>query len=156
MGKPSPAQVGRAAQLFVAAEINRRGGHACLEPVAPRRVEVLATDASRERTVNLRVMGKRGGSVWQTSTAYARAGEVEADPRRFWVLVDLVPRAPEYYVMAESWLANNIFVAHTAYLERHGLQLGERALGSDSVHHQINVGRVEEWRDCWDRLGIFA
>jgi hypothetical protein len=152
MSAPTPIQVGRAAEHYVVAEIHRRGGWAaCFGGNMPK-IDVLASDFEQVRKITIQVKAKRGGTSWQTSIRKGRPWEeAEAPADRFWVLVDLRPAAPEYFVMPEWWIENNIYDAHGDYLALHG---GVRPGNPDSLHHAIPVARVEQWCDRWDVLGI--
>ena len=152
VSKPTPHQVGRAGEHFVAGEILRRGGHASTFAGNMPDIDVLAADKQQDRTAWIQVKTKRSGRSWQTTTARGEERHPERDPVRFWVLVDLASGDPEYYIVPEWWMANDIHEAHTSYLERHG---GQRARSKDSTHHAIPVSRVAEWRGRWDLLGIF-
>lgn len=148
----NPTQVGRAAEHYVTAEIHRRGGYAaCFGGNMPA-IDVLAPNRDQSRTVTVQVKAKLGGSGWQTSILRSARRVPEDVPVRFWILVDLRPTSPLYFVMPEWWIQNDIFDAHAAYLARHG---GQRAGGGESTHHGIATARVEQWSDRWDLLGIF-
>jgi len=58
---------------------------------------------------------------------------------------------PEFYIMPEWWIANDIHERHAAYLKRYG---GKRKHGGDSTHHSINLDRIAQWKDRWDILGL--
>jgi hypothetical protein len=153
MPKLNNTQVARAAEHYVVAEVHRRGGYAaCFGGNMPL-IDVLATDIGQRRTVTIQVKAKRGGREWQTSITRGRLRDPENDPVRFWILVDLIPAAPTYYIIPEWWIQNDIHVTHAAYLAKHG---GRRARTTDSTHHAIPIRRVEQWRDKWDVLGIFS
>lgn len=152
MAKPTNQMVGRAGEHLVTGEILRRGGHATPFAGNMPHVDVMAADRDQARTVWIQVKTKRGGRVWQTSTTKGTQREQVRHPDRFWVLVDLALDDPEYYVVPEWWMQNDIYNAHQEYLKEHG---GQRARTPDSTHHAITVARVEQWRDRWDLLGIF-
>jgi len=75
---------------------------------------------------------------------------VERDGR-FWVLVDLKAEHPEFYVMPEWWIRDNIHATHEAYLLKHK---GVRSKAYGSTHHAISHRRVEQWKGRWAELGI--
>jgi hypothetical protein len=54
----------------------------------------------------------------------------------------------EDFVVPEKWIQDDINQSHEAYLERHGGQDGP------SKQHAIPRKRIEQWRDCWEQLGI--
>jgi hypothetical protein len=91
VGKPTPHQVGRAGEDFVAGEILRRGGHASTFAGNMPDIDVLAADKQQDRTVWIQVKTKRAGRAWQSSITRGRIREPENRPVRFWILVDLTP-----------------------------------------------------------------
>lgn len=155
MPKLNPTQVGRAAEHYVVAEIHRRGGYAaCFGGNMPE-IDILASNADQTRRVTVQVKAKYGGRDWQTTTLRGKSREPEADDEtfRYWVLVDLRPDAPLYFVMPEWWIQNNIHEEYRGYLARHG---GVRpGKNPESTHHAIKTFRVDHWLDRWDLLGIF-
>jgi hypothetical protein len=78
--------------------------------------------------------------------------EPVADEMTFWVLVDLIPECPEFYVAPNWWMENALFGVYEAYLKRHG---GQRPVSPKSNHIGIRTALVSEWKDRWDLLGIF-
>jgi hypothetical protein len=148
-------QVGRAGELFVAAEIHRRGGYAVTFAGNMPGIDLLASDRDNTHRVSIQVKTKGPNSrVWQTSTRRGLSSE-SADAAsfagRFWVLVDLRPAYPGFYVMPELWIRNDIYERHQEYLVAHG---GHRPKNPASEHHGIAIAGVAEWRDAWDVLGI--
>lgn len=156
--KAKSDQVGRAGELFVAAEIHRRGGYAVTFSGNMPSIDILASDVAHTRRIAIQVKTKGPGSRdWQTSIARGRPkGDVpdsEMDGR-YWILVDLRAAYPEFYVMPEWWIRDDIYVVHRDYLARHG---GVRAgKNPDSTHHSIAPQRVEQWKASWQTLGILA
>lgn len=145
-------QVGRAGEAFVTAEILRRGGYAVMFSGNMPGIDILASDAAHTRTVTVQVKTKTAGT-WQTSITRGRRWDRDPTDGRFWVLVDLGPEHPEYYVIPAWWIENDIVVAHEAYLAAHG---GTRARSADSTHHSIPLKRIAQWENRWNLLGIFA
>ncbi len=144
-------QVARAGEAFVVAEIHRRGGYAAAFAGNMPAIDIVASDVQQARTVYLQVKTKTGRD-WQTSIDRGQEREELQDEARFWVLVDLGKDHPDYYIVPEWWLQNDIYEAHEAYLNRQG---GHRRRSPDSKHHSISGARVQEWLGRWDRLGIF-
>ena len=131
----------------VLAEIERRGG-ASVEAVPGRRRELKMIRGGQEYT--LRVKARRSGT-WQSKTTEGELRAAETNLTRVWVFVDLAERPPGFYVAPEWWVRNDIHEAHRAYLARHG---GHRAENEDSTHHAIQRGRITQWRDRWDLIGL--
>lgn len=150
MAKLKPDQVGRAGEYFVAAEITRRGGYAVTFSGNMPGIDVIATSADHTRKVTIQVKTKTTGD-WQTSTTFGRRWKEDPCDDRYWVLVDIGPHGPNFYVMPAYWIENDIFVAHRAYLGQHD---GKRAKNGESTHHRIPRQRVEQWHERWDVLGI--
>jgi hypothetical protein len=159
MGKAEPLplkltnqQVGNAGQQFVAAEIHRRGGYAVTFAGNMKGIDLLASDAQVDRVVKIQVKTKTRGT-WQTTTREGHPQQKRRNETRFWVLVDLGPAMPEFYVMPAWWIENDIHTAHEQYLAKHG---GHRARSDESTHHSIPVHRIQNWKDRWDVLRIFS
>ena len=151
MPKLNNQQVAYAGEHFVAAEIHRRGGYAVTFSGNMKDIDLLASDVTHERKIDIQVKTKTGGA-WQTTI---KRGEPQSEPeevKNFWILVDLREAGPEYYVVPKWWIANDIHTAHQNYLAKHG---GKRAKSQESTHHSIPLHRVQQWKDRWDLLGIF-
>jgi hypothetical protein len=101
--------------------------------------------------VAIQVKTKRSGN-WQTSLREWTVRTPEVAEARFWVFVDLHKddRQPEYFVVPERAIQEDIDRAHAASLERRGLTPADRP----SKHHSIAKNRIEDWRDAWEHLGI--
>jgi hypothetical protein len=143
-------QVGQAGEHLVAAEIHLRGGYAATFTGNMPGIDVLATDAARTRTVQLQVKTRSSGS-WHSNTSHAVAHEPVENETSFWVFVDLTPEYPEFYVVPNWWIENEISGNHRAYLARHG---GVRPVNPDSTHTAVREAQIAQWKDRWDQLGI--
>lgn len=145
--KRTTHQVAKAGVQSVAAEIERRGGHA-----TPTKGNYLrASDAEHGHTVEIRVKTKTRGT-WQTSIDDGRPMKGPQNQDQFWVLVDLGPNEAEFYIAPAWWMENDIYTNHQRYLDEHA---GHRAQNDQSKHHAIPVKRLEQWKERWDILGIF-
>jgi hypothetical protein len=152
--KLNTQQVGRAGEHFVAAELHRRGAYAVTFSGNMPEIDILASDVTRRRTVAIQVKTKTAGT-WQTLITRGRRRRRKPDETDFWVFVDLGkdPEVrPDYFVTPRWWIENSIYKRHQEYLVRHG---GHRARTPESKHHAIPLSAIEEWRECWDSLGIF-
>jgi hypothetical protein len=151
--KPTTHQVSKAGQHFVAAELHRRGANASVSD--ERRTTVLATNT--ERTCSVTILGKTMTTqcVAGINHAGAKAHGADGGKGPFWVLVDLEqsPGPPQFYIVPEWWIENDIYTVHQQLLVEHG---GHRARTDESTHHAIEHSRIEQWRDRWDLLGVFA
>jgi len=137
-------EVNELAKRHLVAELATRGITAALGDGSA----VTITRASSE-PVQLIVRAKRG-PVWQTSTTYGIPRSEPQQPEgRFWVLVDLRPDVPTFWVVPEWWVQNDIHRDFSAYLARNG---GRRKEGGDSTHTAITELRVAQWQDRWDLL----
>jgi hypothetical protein len=152
LSKPNPQQVARAGEHFVAAELHRRGAYAVPFAGNMPEIDILASDVSQSRTVAIQVKTKRSGA-WQTTLREWTSRVPEVAETRFWVFVDLhgSEAQPDYFIVPEKWIQDDIQRAHGEYLKRHG---GQRARTPTSKHHAIRPSRIEEWRDRWDLLRI--
>ena len=148
--RPKTDQVGRAGEYLVAAEILRRGGYAVTFSGNMPGIDILASDADHRRKVTIQVKTRTGGA-WQTQITRGHAWDADPQDDRYWILVDLAPDHPDFYVMPAYWIENDILVEHEAYLARSG---GTRPRSPRSTHHSIRTPRVVQWRDRWDILGL--
>ena len=117
-GKMNPQQVGRAGELYVAAEIHRRGGYAVTFAGNMPGIDMLACDITKNRRISIQVKTRSAGS-WHAH--FGRdAAQCSEDPAEdsFWIFVDLSSEHPEYFVAPRWWVRNNIWEVHTAYLAR--------------------------------------
>lgn len=147
----NPQQVGRAGELYVAAEIHRRGGYAVTFAGNMPGIDILASDQDLVRRITIQVKTKTIGTWHAQGSRDGAPGSRLRDETSFWVFVDLEPVHPAYYVAPRWWVRNNIWEVHSAYLARYEAQHGHPR---DSDHHGIPASRVEEWSDRWDVLGI--
>lgn len=150
--KLTTQQVGAAGEHFVVAEVHRRGGYAVTFSGNMPNIDVLASDTRHGDVVKIQVKTKTGGT-WQTRTTRGQPRTEPDTEDRFWVLVDLSGEHPDYYVVPEWWMQNDIYEAHAAYLARNA---GKRARNNDSTHHAIPTARLAEWKGRWDVLGILS
>ncbi len=148
---PTTQQVGRAGELFVAAELNRRGALATLYLTNAPRVDVVAMRPDNSRTVNIQVKTKGPRSkMWQWNIEKARA-ERQASGDDFLVFVDLQPLEPAYYIVRLRDFAKRKVEAHDAWLKSIG---GSRPRTPASQHTSISVEEVEAGKDAWHLLDV--
>ena len=136
----------------VEAELLRRGA-ASVTSNGTRKIYLHANNSNCSRTVELKVKTKRKGN-WHTTSDEGKATDTPMDledARKFWVFVDLGGE-PRYWIVPDSWIRNDIRVAHQRYLNENG---GHRPRNDDSNHHSIDESRLENWQDKWEILGIF-
>ena len=151
-------RIARAGEYFVAAEINKRGAYAVTFAGNMPKIDLLACNHDRSRTVHIQVKTKRGGRTWHSSTTEgdkdAKKPTKPSDVTEFWILVDLGAReiAPKYWIVPSWFVKQNIYTTYQEYLSRHG---GTRARNPNSTHHSIDERHIEEWNNNWDELGIF-
>lgn len=150
-------QVGRSGEYFVVAELNKRGAFAVAFAGNMPKIDLMACNQDQSRTVHIQVKTKRGGRTWHSSIVGSRPMNQPATPldeTNFWIFVDLgeLDDAPRYWILPDWWIRNDIYMAHKAYLDRHG---GKRARNPDSTHHSIHERRLEDWQGRWEVLGIF-
>ena len=107
--------------------------------------DINASNREQTRAVQIQVKTKR--------TKGRPRGKPKNEEIRFWVLVDLskpLGELPDFYVIPEYWIQNDIHKNNMADLANHG---GKRPSGSESKHHSITMKRVEQWKGRWDILG---
>lgn len=95
-GTMNPQQVGRAGELYVAAQIHRRGGYAVTFAGNMPGTDMLPCDVTKRRRISIQVKTRR------TGTWHARhprdAAQCSEDPSEdaFWIFVDLALEHPDY------------------------------------------------------------
>ena len=149
--KPSRQQIGRAGELFVAAELNRRGALATLYLTNTPRVDVIATSPDGRRTINIQVKTKGTRSPswhWDSKKAEAEHRAPETD---YMILVDLADEHPVYYIRRLSDVAEQSLARHRAWLKERG---GKRPRNDDSTHMAIRMETVASGKGAWDVLGV--
>ena len=147
-------QVGRAGELFVAAELNKRGAIATLYLTNTPRVDVVATDPDQHSTVSIQVKTKSPRSrVWQANISKLERESKEAAESDFLILVELgdEKEAPTYYVCPLRQFAAQHLKGHRDWLAARG---GKRPRSPESPHTSIGMDEVKQWRDRWDLLHI--
>jgi hypothetical protein len=149
--KLTPAQVGRAGEFFVAAEIHRRGGYAVTFAGNMPGIDILASDTNHVRKISIQVKTRTTGTWHAQVPRDAQQSIPVPDESAFWAFVDLSDELPQYYFAPRWWMRNDIYDTHVAFLARHG---GTRPRTPQSTHHAISVARIAQWRDRWDLLGI--
>lgn len=148
-------RVGAAGQFFVAAEFNRRGAHTAIFLGNMPKIDLVATNAEQTRVVSVQVKTRRSGT-WHANDRDAEPREENPNEDRYWVFVDLSNKDqhPDYYIVPEWWLKNNMWEARVAYEAKRGRKVKVSELPLESSHHAIGLERIREWEDRWDVLGL--
>jgi hypothetical protein len=147
-------QTGQAGEHYVAAELCRRGAYAVTFSGNIPNFDIISSNREQTRAIQIQVKTKRTKGAWQASITQGRPRRKSRDEIRFWILVDMskpLGELPDFYIMPEYWIQNDIHKHHTAYLAKHG---GKRPSGSESKHTRISMNRVEQWKGRWDILGV--
>ncbi|HYA13232.1 MAG TPA: hypothetical protein VEF33_02725 [Syntrophales bacterium] len=145
-------QTARAGEYYVAAELNRRGAYAVTFAGNMPKTDILASDCNQNRTVSIQVKSRRTGT-WQCSIKDGGKCAMKDNETAFWIFVDLSKGKdpPDYYIVPDCWIRNNIYETRSAYLKK---RFGKRAVTLDSPHHAIDHRRLVQWKNRWDILGI--
>jgi len=147
-------QAGQAGEHYVAAELNRRGAYAVTFSGNIPNFDIIASNREQSRAVQIQVKSKRTKGVWQTTTNHGKPRRKPKDETRFWILVDMsgpIGQLPEFYIVPEYWMQNDIYKAHNEYLKKHR---GDRPINPKATHHSIPIKRVEQWKDKWEVLKV--
>lgn len=151
--RASLRQVRQAGIYFSVAELNKRGVSATPYVGKKSKIDIVADNHDKSRSIFLRVKSKRG-RVWQSSIMDGQPMMPKSDELNFWAFVSLgnYGEHPRFWVVPNWWIKNDIYLAHQEYLKKHG---GTRPVTPDSTHHSIDESRLSEWQDRWDILDIF-
>ena len=141
----SNQQVARAGEHFVVAELNKRGAFAMSFAGNMPKIDLIACNRDQSRTIHIQIKSKRGGKTWHTNIREGKPMEPPTSPLdeiNFWIFVSLgeVDASPEYWIVPDWWVRNEIYRAHKAYLETHG---GKRARNPDSEHAAVSEKQLE-------------
>ena len=138
-------RTGRAGEYYVVAELNRRGAYAVTFTGNMPEIDVMASDATRSRTVHIQVKTKRA-SNWHISP-----GEGDKIPREntFWVFVNLPNNGspPHYWILSDCRIRAIIKETYA-----------ERVKNKPDIvpMHYLREKLIEEWKDRWDILELWG
>ncbi|NLE02370.1 MAG: hypothetical protein GX640_21100 [Fibrobacter sp.] len=116
------------------------------------RKKYLSVKNRKNHEINLKVKAKRKGD-WQTTIDEAIGFNTQRNSEvviNYWVFVEICDK-PNFWVVPDKWIRNNIYVEHQKYLEKNN---GHRPKNDDSNHHSIEEHRLVEWNERWDILEI--
>jgi hypothetical protein len=94
----NPQQVARAGEMFVAAEIHRRGGYAVTFAGNMPGIDILASDLADSRRISIQVKSKSSGSWHARFPRDAAECGDDPDETCFWIFVDLGGEHPAYFI----------------------------------------------------------
>ena len=144
-------QTARAGEHYVAAELNRRGAYAVTFAGNMPKIDIFACDVDQKRTVRVQVKTRRTGT-WHTSNDEGQKLNPRPNETKFWIFVDIskMDASPDYYIVPDWWMRNNIQEACDAYIKKK-----KGKITTESKHHSVDVKRIGKWKDRWDILRIF-
>ncbi len=96
----------------------------------------MATDPKQGRTLYIQVKTKRKGT-WYSTKETGKKILLNEDEDRFWVFVNLPPGtkdSPQYWVVPEWWILNDIYGRVIEWRER---IKGKYSLETEPSHHGI-------------------
>lgn len=145
-------QIAAAGEFFVAAELSRRGAHTAVYLGNMPRIDLSATNIDQTRVVSIQVKTRRSGT-WQLNNQDGEPRKKNPEEDRFWIFVDLLKNKlqPDYYIVPEWWIKNDMYEAHLAYEKKKGRKV---KLPLEAGHHSISLDRIGKWKDRWDILGL--
>jgi hypothetical protein len=112
---------------------------------------IIANNKKLTHEISIIVKSRRK-RIWHASIDDGRLCKEQEDESNYWVFVDLtVPKSPDYFVIPDWWIRNNIYETHQAYLEDHG---GRRPGNQNSKHSAVLSEHIKQWKNRWDILGI--
>lgn len=94
----NPQQVARAGEMFVAAEIHRRGGYAVTFAGNMPGIDILASDLADTRRISIQVKTKSSGSWHARFPRDAAECSEDLAETSFWVFVGLGGEHPAYFI----------------------------------------------------------
>lgn len=145
-------QTGMLAMQLVEKEITKKGAKA-VQIQGEKKHLLKASSLDNTHRITIRVKSRASGD-FQISTREARKGNEPQEVKEYWILVDLTvsQTEPDFYIMPDWWIRNNIYTYYQNWLKSHG---GVRPVTPQSDHHRVTLDRIVKWKDRWDILGIF-
>lgn len=101
----NPLQVGRAGELYVAAEIHRRGGYAVTFAGNMPGIDMLACDITKSRRISIQVKTRHTGTWHARYPRDAAPCSEDLKEDSFWIFLDLSAEYPDYFVAPRWWVA---------------------------------------------------
>lgn len=149
--KLTPAQVGRAGEFFVAAEIHRRGGYAVTFAGNMPGIDIIASDADHVRRVTIQVKTRTSGTWHARVPRDAERTLPVDDESAFGRSLISAPTSPA----TSSCRGGGFATTSTRSMPRSSRSTEACVpVSPESSHHAIPLARIEQWRDRWDVLGI--
>lgn len=152
---PGNTKVADDGRNYVEKELSKRGANV-RTVVDKRKTYLQVSGQDQAHVIQIRVKTKRGKGNWHSKTSEGRAVEkLPENESSFWVFVNLndYNSPPQFWIVPDSWMRNDIHTAHEQYLAKHG---GRRAENDQSDHHSIDEKRLAQWEGRWDILKIFS
>jgi hypothetical protein len=157
---------GHAGEMYVSAELMRRGWLAAMTARGSRSFDVLARRVGAPVFTAIRVKtgdSARGGFLWMAKKDGTLFLDL-SDTRDFTVIVDLpLTGDPLFYVLPTTILDQHLRASHAEWLQKPGVRGQQhspdtkaRALWFDERINQTGHGyfvKFAKYRDAWDLLG---
>lgn len=153
----------RTGELFVAAEINRRGAVAAMFLVGMPGYDIHMFNPKSGKPLTIQVKTKRKGD-WQlslTTFGYdSQLNQLQAQPTLadFYVFVDLhdgssdsLTKPPRYFIASGHEVYDKIHILQSKYLEHRKKKPRDEI---KSPHMKLTEGDVGPWENRWDLLGF--
>jgi hypothetical protein len=115
------------------------------------KIDIFACDVNQKSTVQIQVKTRRAGT-WHTSNDEGQKLNRRPNETKFWIFVDIskMDASPDYYIVPDWWMRNNIQEACDAYIKKK-----KGKITTESKHQSVDVKRIGKWKDRWDILRIF-
>ena len=173
---PTPQQVRRSGELFVAAELNRRGVLPTLNFTNTPRIDVVAASPDGTRAVNIQAKTKgRGSAMWQWNIDKAKAEQRAPEQRRcpvkvrtlFLAIIALCVAATPTWAQDYDDPYNDPYLNPFGYesdspsvddAREMGRRLAEEAIGQDPYQRYLESQRgrqagQDSWRNMCNAMG---
>jgi hypothetical protein len=147
--------VGIAGEYFVAAELSQMGIVATLTLKNTPSIDILATNLETGRFANIQVktMSLGNNQGWRLSKKDEEKSEIK---NHFYIMVNLkaVGELPEYYVIPQADLAEQIYKIHRDWLRGDKKRKDTPMRVFDPYRKQEQLEFGEKYKDNWDILGL--
>lgn len=148
----SPHALWQAGKVRVAQTLVQQGFRAVADPSGRSDPDIVVSgeDGQVLAAIKVKTKGPRSArlSTWQWSVWRAQEA-LEEPAHSYFVLVDLAPQPPEYYLARRSDIARLVLDRHQDFLNRHG---GVRPRNPTSQHTLIPREFVMAGKEAWHLL----
>ncbi|MBU1901632.1 aspartate ammonia-lyase [Patescibacteria group bacterium] len=148
--------IGAAGEYFVAAELSQMGIVATLTLRNTPSIDILATNLETGKSANIQVktMSLSNKQGWRLSKKDEEKSNIK---NHYYVLVNLqaVGKLPEYYIIPQNKLAEQLYKDYRAYLAGNKKRKDTKMRVFDPYRRTLQREFGEKYKNNWKILNLF-